>query len=230
MKFTWDVRETKYKDMDIKEITNLANSGQYSLQEMQDAWDEYGDRWKWTRIWEVFNLFEAEKGTIKLKSEHPRWDGSIDYNTNSLKAWCKRNNVPVDVYGTCGLYSYSWHGSVKAINTTKERIEKDIPLVFAKLIEVLRDKEKTYFLEHDEYSIKLTKINENLNNNLPMPLKKGISYYSHPFRGIIVRHDENNDTERKLTMEELDKIIIFQNEVAIAIKNVIDTKSPQIEV
>lgn len=230
MKFTWDVKEMKYKDMDSNQIHELANSGQYSLQEMQDAWDEYTDTWKWTRIWEVFNLFEAEKGTIKLKSICPRWDGSMNYNTNSLKAWCKRNKVPVDVYGTCGLYTYGWHQSIRAINTTKEEIEESVPYVFEKLIERLRDKENTYFLEHDEYSIKLAKINENLNNNFPMPLKEGISYYSHPFRGIIVRHDKNNDTERKLTMEELDKIIIFQNEVATAIKNVIDTKSPQIEV
>ena len=150
-----------------------------------------------------------------------------------LRWECKRNKVPVNAYGNCGLYSYGWHQSVRAINTTKEKIEESVPYTFAKLIETLRDKEKTYFLEHDEYSIKLAKIDENLKNKLPMPLKEDVSYYSCPFRGIIVKHDKDDyhkDIERKLTLEELDKILLFQNEVATAIKNVIDTKSPQIDI
>jgi hypothetical protein len=232
-KFVWNVEDMKYRNLTTEDFKNIANSGEYSLQEMQDAWDEYTNAtWKWTRVWEVFNLFEAEKDTIKSKGTD--WRGRPYYNTNSLKAWANRNKVPYNsYYNTAGSFSYGWHRAVSSVNVTREEIEADIPLVFADLLSRLKDREQTYFLEHDEYSIKLAKINENLENHLPMPLKDDVSYYSHPFKGVIVKHNKDacyKDKERQLTIEELDKIIIFQNEVATAIKNVIDTKSPNIDI
>lgn len=230
-KFTWNVKDLKFKDMDSKAIHNYVETCGYSLQEMQDAWDEYSSYyWKWTDIWRTYNLFESEKDTIKVKGTD--WYGRTEYNTNSLKAWAKKHNIPVDAYNTVGYYTYSWHTGVHAVNTTKEKIESNVPYVFERLITLLKDKEYKYFIETDERQIKLSTISDNIKEGYPMPFKKDIHYSEFPFRGTIWREDKDgNEKEyRELTMDELNQIIVFHNAIANAVKNVIDTQSPNIDV
>ena len=55
--FIWNVEEQKLRELSREEILNkYVKSDVYSLQEMQDAMDKYGNTAKWSVIWEKFEL------------------------------------------------------------------------------------------------------------------------------------------------------------------------------
>lgn len=219
--FVWNVEEQKLRELSKEEIIDkYIKSDEYSIQEMQDAMDKYGNAPKWSIIWEKFELFQKEKDTIKK-------DKYGHYNTNSLNAWCKKNGVPQKGYDKRpGSYNMGYYWNVNIVTMTKEHIENIIPDLFYNLLDKLRARENSWFKDHDEYTLKCRKIEENISNHLPMPFDEKIHFNSF-FNGWIYRYEPEG--KRKLTMEELDKVIIFQNAVATAIKNVIDTQSPRIE-
>lgn len=220
--FIWNVEDQKLRELSKDEILDkYVKSNIYSLQEMQDAMDKYGNTAKWSVIWEKFELFQKEKDTIKK-------DKNGHYNTNSLNAWCKKNGVPQKGYNNSpGSYSMGYYRYINITTYDKDCIETLIPDLFYQFLDRLKGKEKDWFRDHDEYTIKCDKIYENINKHYPMPFSEDI-HFSAFFDGWIYGY--HPEQKRKLTMEELDKIIIFQNAVANAIKNVIDTQSPRIEI
>lgn len=226
-KFVWNIEELKYKDKSNDELYKIAENGQYTIQEMQDAIDEYGIGTKCKFIMEKHRLFEAEKDTIKKQKD--RYTGREEkyYNTNSLNAWCKKNGVSQGGY----LHSageYCLYGEHINVTWDDDTINKRIPYIFSRFLQSLKSEEKEYFEDHDEYSIKIAMIKENhKEKGLPYPFKENVKT-SIFFDGRI--YDEKTKVERKLTLEELNKIIVFQNAVANAIKNVFDTQNPNIQV
>lgn len=221
--FVWNVEEQKLRELSKEEILDkYVRSGVYSLQEMQDAMDKYGNTAKWSIIWEKFELFQKEKDTIKK-------DKYGHYNTISLNAWYKKNGVPQKDYSgrKPGSYSMGYYCNINITWKTREEIEGLIPSCFYQLLEKLKARENNWFKDHDEYTIKCRMIEENINNHLPVPFEEDI-HFSAFFDGWIYRYEPEG--KRKLTMEELDKIIVFQNAIANAIKNVVDTQSPNITI
>ena len=105
--FVWNVEEQKLRGLSKEEILDkYVRCSAYSLQEMQDAMDKYGNTAKWSVIWEKFELFQKEKDTIKK-------DKYGHYNTNSLNAWCKKNGVPQKRYNTSpGSYSMGYYCNI----------------------------------------------------------------------------------------------------------------------
>ncbi len=226
MKFEWKIEDLKYMNMTSKDFDAISKSGEYSLQEMQDAMDEYGNYTKWSLIWEKYELFQREKNTIKIQKNS--YGSYIPYNTNSLNAWCRKNGIPQSGYSTsAGYYKFGFNG-VSITTESRERILESVPYIFAKFLEFLKLKEKEWFHDHDEYSLKLDKIRDNIDNkHLPLPFE-GKYAYSFFFDGTII--DSKTKKCRTLTLDELNKIIIFQNAVETAIKNVFDTQNPMITI
>ena len=74
---------------------NLSPSPASRFTEKQEIIQEQGF-FKFDKFWDKYAKFQAEKDTIKVRKI--RWNGKPDYYYSSLKAWCKRNDIPTSSY------------------------------------------------------------------------------------------------------------------------------------
>ena len=215
--FEWKVEEMKIMNMNKYEREALAE--QYSFTEKQAIIQEQGF-FNFDNFWDKYTKFQSEKDTIK--SRGTKWNGKPDYYYSSLKAWCKRNGISTPDYRE----SYEWleftifyTGSWSRYCTLRldydmNDITDTINRSFIEMLSKLADKEKAWFLAHDEYSIQEKEANDYLWNHLELP-HLGLS---HGTSGIFIWKDD--DTSRKATLEELKQINDYYRKVQDAINAV----------
>lgn len=219
MKFTWDVKEMKYMNMNGYEREAVAE--QYSFTEKQAIIQEQGF-FNFNDFWNKYTKFQAEKDTIK--SRGTKWNGKPDYYYSSLKAWCKRNGIKTPSYTDSYewlefpvFYTGSWTKTCTLrLDNDMNDITKTVNNSFLKMLSELAEKERAWFLEHDEYSILEKEADNYLWHGVYIPkFEMNICFGT---QGIFVKGD--NDTERKVTLEELKQINEYYHKVEEAIKAV----------
>jgi hypothetical protein len=216
-KFVWKVEEMKFMNMNKYEREDVAE--QYSFTEKQAIIQEQGF-FNFDDFWNKYTKFQAEKDTIK--SRGTRWDGKPDYYYNSLKAWCKRNGIETPSYRESYewleltvFYTGAWTRTCTLrLDNDMNDIVKVVNASFIEMFSKLAEKEKAWFLAHDEYSIQEKEAQNNLWNHLSVP-SLGLSYGT---QGIFIKKDD--DTDRKVTLEELKQINDYYRRVQDAINSV----------
>lgn len=212
--FVWKAEELALKELTDEQLQDIVK--QYTLEEMQVANDTYSNGGKFSKFWERYNEFQSEKDTIKHQIN--RWNGepTSELNTNSLKAWAKSKGYHI---GYCFEQDdvLKWHmiGYDNLWLTWDiETINKQIPNIFFDLLKNLRSEEKSWFREHDEYSIVLDKINKYRSEygwHLPLTVK-----HEWWISGNILVYNDDESAKRKLTLKELKQILaVFEAKEAL---------------
>ena len=150
----------------------------------------------------ICRIISQDKAENKVSVDQWNW-----VKTNSLIAWVKRtdkkNASPV-INITYNYGAFYICGISRNIQTFyKEEIEKEgcfINDVFHKLLHDCADKERSYFLEHDEYSILKEKF-----RNRGFLDTFGVKIWDYS-TGEMTIADEN-DNERPITMEEIKELV-----------------------
>lgn len=216
-KFEWNVEEMKF--MNMSEVEREIFADNYSFTEKQEIIQEQGF-FNFDKFWDKYKKFQTEKDTIKVRKI--RWDGKPEYYYSSLKSWCKRNDITTFSYENSHewlafdiFFSGRWGRTYTLrLDDTMDDITETISASFVKMLSKLADKEKAWFLAHDEYSIQEKEANDYLWNHLELP-HLGIS---HGTSGIFIWKDD--DTSRKATLEELKQINDYYRRVQDAINAV----------
>lgn len=206
MEFKWNVEEQKLRELSNIEISCLA--GTYTTQEKMDAIDTYGNfKHKFTEVLEKAKLFEEQKLTIKHTITRT-WSGNtnINYNTNSFKAWCRRNGLKEDGRFP---FDYSHDIYIKYIYDFRdvEYLKRQVDEIFRSMLIKLRREEEIYFKEHDSYWI-LTNEVMKISRRYASPKGSNISFCSD---GTILVHEDEEDYDKYhiATIEELEKLKEF---------------------
>ncbi len=213
MEFTWKLEDMALRAMNNWDFKHLKN--QYTREEKIRMIDTYGEyRYKLVDVFEAKKLFEAEKDTIKHQISKYTGKPTSEFNTNSLKAWCRKHNIPDGGgYSTPTEYHFSFGTSFTLIymDVNSDSVDDKINALFYDTLCKLRHKEESYFREHDEYFI-LSKKLQNMEYNGRRPDGIGIGYCSdgHTYIHPVTDDEEYNDAhERDVTVEELRKLVDF---------------------
>lgn len=206
MEFKWNVEEQKLRELSNIEISCLA--GTYTTQEKMDAIDTYGNfKHKFTEVLEKAKLFEEQKLTIKHTITRT-WSGntSINYNTNSFKAWCRRNGLKEDGRFP---FDYSHDIYIKYIYDFEdvEYLKRQVDEIFRSMLIRLRRKEEIYFKEHDSYWILTNEVTE-IGERYASPKTLNGSHICFCSDGTIHVYI-NDDDYHVATIEELGKLKEF---------------------
>ena len=157
---------------------------------------------KMSYVIELTNQLEQDKNDKKVVVDQWGW-----VKTNSLVAWVKRTDKKYGRPIINTSYNYG-RFEVGGMNGNIQTFYKDdivgdgdfIDCVFNKVLHECADKEYSYFLEHDEYSVLKTKFRE---RGFWSTFGVNISDYSSG--ELCVSDKEGND--RPITMEELKELI-----------------------
>lgn len=221
MKFTWNVEEQKLTMMGDYEYKHLVDK--FTNEEIQEALKTYGGV-DIDLFWKLYAKFQAEKDTIKKAKGYSytegHWLESWDFNTVSLKAWCKRNK---DLFNS----PYGWeyqkyyligYNNEIYITWDLDKVYKKFRESFSSLLSDLRKKEKEWFREHDEYCIIE---DENLKLLQDYSFPEGL-WLAHGSDGIhIYRNNSDDDFQnRKPTLEEMKQINDYYKKVREAVMSI----------
>ena len=149
-------------------------------------------------ILELAKKYKEEKDTLK----QDKW-GKV--NTNSFKAWLRKNDIRNIVDRECWygrIYFLSCERNIKNIDVTYiYDIYKDyVDEIFHKQLIECERMERRYFLEHDEYSILKRKFRE---KKYDTTFGVHIADWSSGRLTII----DDNDNERDITIDELKELL-----------------------
>ena len=158
---------------------------------------------KLSYILSLIDKFEKDKDTLPKTNTS---FGKEKIKTVSLKAWIKRNDTKYGKPIIDDWYHYGqfyFLGVERDIQTNKRNTydiyEDLVDEVFHRQLEECEREERKYFLEHDEYSVLKTKFrNYHDIYNTSFGVHIGISS-----DGSIYVYDEDYDTKREITKEEL---------------------------
>ena len=124
-----------------------------------------------------------------------------DVKTVSLKSWIKRNDTRklIDYTYTYGKIRFIGGRSIKSVNikSAHDTYDDYVDEVFHRQLKECENKEREYFLEHDEYSILKR---EFLNNKYNTTFGVNITSWS---SGKVCICDDVTKEEREITIEEL---------------------------
>lgn len=151
----WNVEEQKL----TKENPDNKSSHIYDIENKMSIEEKKKFLYEKDEEFEYFinlaNKFIKEKDTIKKTG-----DGKY-FNTNSLKAWIKKNDTRClmgDFYNVVGRFYYKGTTFyIESICTDKKYYEDFISCSFHEYLFDLQQKEREYFYAHDEYTILLNK-------------------------------------------------------------------------
>ena len=145
----------------------------------------------------ILNLFEK----FKEDEENLPKDKWGDVKTVSLKSWIKRNDTRklIDDTYTYGKIRFIGGRSIKSVNikSAYDTYDDYVDEVFHRQLKECENKEREYFLEHDEYSILKR---EFLNNKYNTTFGVNITSWS---SGKVCICDDVTKEEREITIEEL---------------------------
>lgn len=155
---------------------------------------------KLSYILELAKKYKEEKDTLK----QDKW-GKV--NTNSFKAWLRKNDIKNVVdreYWHGRIYFLSCERNIKNIDVTyRYDIYKDyVDEIFHRQLIECERMEKRYFLEHDEYSILKRKFRE---RNYHTTFGVHIADWSSGKLTIV--DDNDDDNERDITIDELKELL-----------------------
>ena len=212
-KFTWSADKQELTNMSDYKLKHL--NEEYSIKEIQDALITYG-KIDLDTFWKFYEKFNNEKDTIKQKIG---WNGKPELNTNSFKAWCKRNMGKYYREWSLGFFPLYGYSNDVYITYSITTIHNKLRESFTSLVYNLRREENVWFREHDEYCIIEDKIMDILSNDRLTPP----CHLSHGTDGLHIwgdTDDDNNHNYRKPTLDELKQVYNYFIEVQLAINNV----------
>lgn len=145
----------------------------------------------------ILNLFEK----FKEDEESLPKDKWGDVKTVSLKAWIKRNDTRklIDNTYTHGNIRFIGGRSITSVDikSAYDTYDDYVDEVFHRQLKECENKEREYFLEHDEYSIlKREFLNKNYNTTFGVNITSWSS-------GKVCICDDVTKEEREITIEEL---------------------------
>lgn len=205
--FIWNVEEMSLMGNKHKEYIEGNQASIYDCEKSVTKEDKIAfvdsmQDGKLSYLMDLIKRFEAEKEGMPKDS----W-GSV--KTVSLKAWIKRNDTGYAPHGLIdSTYSYGkYHllGTERNINSNSkgpyDTYEDLVDEMFHRQLRECENKEKTYFLEHDEYSRLKKEFREK-------------SFHSTTF-GVHVGYSSNGDVyvlgegekKRPITIEELKELL-----------------------
>lgn len=221
MIFTWKVEDQRITNMSKYEFKDLVDN--LPITDVQEALKKYGGV-DIDLFWKLYDKFQIEKDTIKKAKGYVYIEGkhleSWDFNTVSLKAWCKRNK---DLFNSPYGWEYQKFNLIGYNNDiyitwNVDRIFNKFRESFASLLRELEKKEKKWFREHDEYCIIE---DENLKLLKDYSFPEGL-WLSHGSDGIhIYRNNSDDDFKnRKPTLEEMKQINDYYKKVREAVMSI----------
>lgn len=168
---------------------------------------EFVDKMQEGKLSYLVNLadkFQKEKDEISKNKK-----GEI--NTNSLKAWVKRNDTRslIDIKWRYGTFNFlSTQRDIMNINQSSYTVRYDsydnfVDEVFHRQLVKCEEEERKYFLSHDEYSILKAKFREKQSK---YPTTFGVYIWDCSDGRICVAH-EDGDKERDITIQELRELL-----------------------
>ena len=212
-KFTWSADKQELTNMSDYKLKHLEED--YSIREIQDALITYGEI-DLDTFWNIYEKFQNEKSTIKQKIG---WNGEPELNTNSFKAWCKRNMGKYYSEYSLGRFALYGYSNDIYITYKMEYIYKKLRESFTSLMYNLKREEYVWFRKHDEYCIIEDKIINILEHDRLTPPY----HLTHGSDGLHIwedTDDDNNHNYRKPTLDELKQTLDYFIEVQLAINNV----------
>lgn len=145
----------------------------------------------------ILNLFKK----FKEDEENLPKDKCGDVKTVSLKSWIKRNDTRklIDDTYTYGKIRFIGGRSIKSVNikSAYDTYDDYVDEVFHRQLKECENKERKYFLDHDEYSIlKREFLNKKYNTTFGVNITSWSS-------GKVCICDDITKEEREITIEEL---------------------------
>lgn len=136
----------------------------------------------------------------KMKKIYQKTNGG-DVKTVSLKSWIKRNDTRklIDDTYTYGKIRFIGGRSIKSVNikSAYDTYDDYVDEVFHRQLKECENKEREYFLEHDEYSIlKREFLNKKYNTTFGVNITSWSS-------GKVCICDDVTKEEREITIKEL---------------------------
>lgn len=206
MGFIWKVEEQELRKHGYKQLKYA-----FDRDEKIEAIDTYGNfRDKLADIIEKKALYDEAIANGEIKSKNT-YSGVVP-NTNSLKAWCKRNGVfdggdysrPTNYYFDGVILNFSDY------TMTGKFLDDTIDKIFDSMLFELKWEETKYFKEHDEYSITCNKLEEYVNDYYyKVPEGIHLSFWSSGEIDIYENEDNKETTNHEITLEEAQKLIKF---------------------
>ncbi|MBQ4543670.1 MAG: hypothetical protein IJA19_05830 [Clostridia bacterium] len=190
--FTWKLEELQlYKECEGKPKTHIFECEAETSREDKIAFVDSLTEGQLSYVLGLIDKLKEEKDTLALD----QWG---DIKTVSLIAWIKRNDTK---YGSPIISTYSTYGMAKVLgigryiqNDDNDYVDK---VFHAALVDCV-EKEKGYFLAHDEYSILKEKF-----RNRGFASTFGVQIFDYLDK-MVVEDDAGN--ERPITLEELKEL------------------------
>ena len=190
--FTWKLEELQlYKECEGKPKTHIFECEAETSREDKIAFVDSLTEGQLSYVLGLIDKLKEEKDTLALD----QWG---DIKTVSLIAWIKRNDTK---YGNPIVSTYCTYGMAKVLGVGRyiqregETHDDYVDKVFhAALVECV-EKERDYFLAHDEYSILKEKF-----RNRGFDSSFGVKIFDYSDK-MVVEDEEGNG--RPITLEEL---------------------------